>query len=153
MNTTEWRSVSLFLFNCDINSCSSGSTPEDRNTSLPTLHEVFTYMGAISLAVIVVALLVAFNKHARRLSLKIWKLSARPYIKLLQRLGVKPEHVPSQPMRASTTLGSMDIDLEKQVAADADRARASRLSTLSRTQSKKNWEDELRAQREVLGEH
>ena len=110
-------------------------------------------MGAISLAVIVVALMVAFNKHARRLSLKIWKLSARPYIKLLQRLGVRSERVPSQPLRASTTLGSMDIDLEKQFAADADKARASRLSALSRSHSKKNWEEELRAQREILGEN
>ena len=151
MNPTEWRYISLFLYNCDINSFFSGSTPEERNTSLPTLHEIFTYMGAISLAVIVVALMVAFNKHARRLSLKIWKLSARPYIKLLQRLGIKSERVPSQPMRASTTVGSMDIDLEKQFAADADKARASRLSTLSRTQSKKNWEEDLIAQREFLG--
>ena len=128
----------------------SSADPEDRNTSLPTLHEIFTYMGAISLAVIVVALMVAFNKHARRLSYKIWKLSARPYIKLL-RLGVKPERFPSQPTRTSTTVGDMEIDLEKQVAADADKARASRLSTLSRTHSKKNWEEELRAQRDVLG--
>ena len=130
----------------------SSSDPETRNTSLPTLHEIFTYMGAISLAVIAVALMVAFNKHARRLSYKIWKFSARPYIKLLRRLGVKSEHIPSPPMRASTTLGSMDIDLEKQFAADADKARASRLSTLSRTQSKKNWEEELIAQREVMNE-
>ena len=133
----------------------SNSDPAQRNTSLPTLHEIFTYMGAISLAVIVVALMVAFNKHARRLSFKIWKLSARPYIKLLRRLGVKSERIPSQPMRASTTFGSMDIDLEKQFAAEADKAnkaRASRLSTLSRTQSKKKWEEELIAQREFLGE-
>ena len=130
----------------------SNSDPAQRNTSLPTLHEIFTYMGAISLAVIVVALMVAFNRHARRVSFKIWKLSARPYIKLLRRLGVKSERVPSQPMRASTTFESMDIDMEKQFAADADKARASRLSTLSRTQSRKNWEQELIAQREFLGE-
>ena len=152
INAREWRQVSSLLFNYDNNNSFSDSKPEDRNTSLPTLHEIFTYMGAISLAVIAVALMVAFNKHARRLSLKIWKLSARPYIKLLQRLGIKSERVPSQPMRASTTVGSMDIDLEKQFAADADKARASRLSTLSRTYSKKNWEEELRAHREKYNE-
>ena len=152
INAREWRQVSSFLFNDDYNNSSfSGSNPDDINTSLPTLHEIFTYMGAISLEVIAIALMVDFKKYARPLSLKIWKLSARPYIKLLRRLGVKSERIPSQPMRASTTIGSMDIDLEKQFAADADKARASRLSTLSRTQTRKNWEEELIAQRQFLG--
>ena len=152
MRASGGKFLFFYSISCGNNSSVSNSDPRDRNTSLPTLHEIFTYMGAISLAVIAVALMVAFNKHARRLSYKIWKFSARPYIKLLRRLGVKSERIPSQPMRASTTLGSMEIDLEKQAAADADKARASRLSTLSRTQSKKDWEEELRAQREILGE-
>lgn len=106
-------------------------------------------MGAISLAVIAVALMVAFNKHARRLSYKIWKFSAKPYLGLLRRLRILPRLPPDQPSRAST-LGSMDIDLEKQNAIEADKARAKRLSTLSRTHSKMNWEEELRAHRKSM---
>ena len=108
-------------------------------------------MGAISLAVIIVALMVAFNRHARRLSLKIWKFSAKPYLNLLRRLGIISQRLPDQPSRAST-LGSVEIDLEKQTALDAERARAKRLSTLSRTQSKMNWEEELRAHRKSMSE-
>ena len=96
-------------------------------------------MGAISLAVIVVALMVAFNRHARRLSYKGWKIFAKPYFNLLRRFGIISNS--SQ----TSSLGSMEIDLEKQVAIDADKARARRLSTLSRTHTKMNWEEELRA--------
>lgn len=106
-------------------------------------------MGAISLAVIVVALMVAFNRHARRLSYKVWKISAKPYLNLLRRLGIISRRPPEQSSRAST-LGSMEIDLEKQAAVDADKARAKRLSTLSRTHTKMNWEEELRAHRESI---
>ena len=108
-------------------------------------------MGAISLAVIVVALMVAFNRHARRLSYKVWKFSAKPYLNLLLRVGVLSRHPPDQPSQAST-LGSMDIDLEKQAAVDAEKAHAKRLSTLSRTHSKMNWEEELRAHRKSMVE-
>ena len=108
-------------------------------------------MGAISLAVIVIALMVAFNRYARRLSYKIWKFTAKPYLILLRRLGIVSRRLPDQPSRAST-LGSIDIDLEKQVAVDAEKARAKRLSTLSRTHSKMNWEEELRAHRKSLSE-
>ena len=108
-------------------------------------------MGAISLAVIVVALMVAFNRHARRLSYKVWKISAKPYVNLLRRVGVLTRRPPDQPSRAST-LGGMDIDLEKQVAVDVEKAHAKRLSTLSRTHSKTNWEDELRAHRKSMVE-
>lgn len=103
-------------------------------------------MGAISLAVIAIALMVAFNRHARRLSYKIWKFSAKPYLKLTKRLP------PEQPARAPT-LGSFDIDLEKQAAVEAEKAHAKRLSTLSRTYSSKmTWEEELRAHRKSLVE-
>lgn len=108
-------------------------------------------MGAISLAVIAIALMVAFNRHARRLSYKIWKVSAKPYFNLLRRLGITSRGPPDQPSRVST-LGSLDIDLEKQAAVDADKAHAKRLSTLSRTHSKMNWEEELRAHRKSMVE-
>lgn len=129
------------------------SPPDDVNTALPTLHEIFTYMGAISLAVIVVALMVAFNRHARRLSLKIWKLSAKPYLNLLRRVGIASRRLPDQqPARAETLGSGVEIDLERQAALDAEKARAKRLSTLSRTHSKMNWEEELRAHRKSMSE-
>lgn len=106
-------------------------------------------MGAISLAVIVIALMVAFNRHARRLSYKVWKHSARPYLNLLRRLGIISRPPPDQPSRVST-LGGVDIDLEKQAAVDAEKGRAKRLSTLSRTHSKINWEEELRAHQKSM---
>ncbi len=130
----------------------SSGDPASQNTALPTLHEIFTYMGAISLAVIAVALMVAFNRHARRLSYKIWKFSAKPYLNLLRRLGSNSQQNSDQPSRAST-LGSMEIDLEKQAAVDAEKARAKRLSTLSRTHSKMNWEEELRSHRKSMSEN
>ena len=43
-----------------------------------SLRTIFTYMRSISIAVIVVALLVAFNKVTRRLMQKLWKSSAGP---------------------------------------------------------------------------
>ena len=106
-------------------------------------------MGAISLAVIVVALMVAFNRHARRLSYKVWKISAKPYLNLLRRVGIVSQRAPDQPSQAST-LGRIDIDLEKQAALDVEKAHAKRLSTISRTHSKMNWEEELRAHRKSM---
>ena len=51
-----------------------------------TIQTAFTYMGAISIAVIIVALLVAFNRFSRRIVLKIWKLVAKPLTNLLDRI-------------------------------------------------------------------
>ena len=109
-------------------------------------------MGAISLAFIVVALMVAFNRHARRLSYKVWKLTAKPYFNLLQRLGIISRRTPGQPPSRASTLGSMEVDLERQAAVDAEKVRAKRLSTLSRTHSKMNWEEELRSHRKSMSE-
>lgn len=141
--------LSFFASVFGINAREWSGNPGNENSALPTLHEIFTYMGAISLAVIVVALMVAFNRHARRLSYRIWKIFAKPYFNLLGRLGINPRRPPDQPSRAST-LGSMEIDLEKQAAIDAEKARAKRLSTLSRTHSKMNWEEELRVHRNSM---
>ena len=52
------------------------------------LHTIFTYLGCISLAVIIVALLVAFNKSCRRMSQQIWKLTAVPFMVALRRFGL-----------------------------------------------------------------
>ncbi|CAD6571283.1 MAG: hypothetical protein ASARMPRED_004452 [Alectoria sarmentosa] len=141
--------LSFFASVFGINAREWSGQPGNENTSLPTLHEIFTYMGAISLAVIVIALMVAFNRHARRLSYKVWKFSAKPYLNLLRRLSIISRHPPDQSSR-TPTLASGEIDLEKQAAVDADKARAKRLSTLSRTYSKMNWEEELRQHRNSM---
>ena len=60
-----------------------------------SLHDMFTYMGSISLAVIVIALLAAFNKYTRRLSRRIWVKVAMPFLSLLRRFAVKRSGVRS----------------------------------------------------------
>ncbi|KAL8824362.1 MAG: hypothetical protein Q9170_008184, partial [Blastenia crenularia] len=42
------------------------------------LHTIFVYVGSISIAVILVALLVAFNRFTRRMTQKIWQKLAGP---------------------------------------------------------------------------
>lgn len=116
------------------------------NPALPTLREIFTYMGAISLAVIAIALLIAFNKYTRRLTKRIWKITAAPQLRLLQKMGIVRRRPPGQPSH----LGSLEFDLEKQDAFDKERAESNRLSTVSRTYSKMNWEEELMAHRKSV---
>lgn len=71
-------------------------------------YKAFVYMGCISLAVIVVALLVAFNKYTRRILQKLWKYMAGPVARLLRRLPSDRVHqvmhywdVERQPLRES----------------------------------------------------
>lgn len=115
----------------------------------PHLHTIFTYMGSISLAVIILALLVAFNQYTRRISRQLWILVGKPFIPPLQRLGVirPPTTTPPQ-----VPGGAMALDLEKAAAVDKELAQKKRLSTISRTYSKMNWEDELKMHRQsVIG--
>lgn len=106
------------------------------------LGTIFTYMCSISVAVILIALLVAFNKFSRRVSRQFWKLVAMPLLAALQRFDIMKRH--------ATTIQeiAVGLDLEKQAAVDRERAQAKRLSTISRTYSKMNWEDELRMHRQ-----
>lgn len=113
----------------------------------PHLHTIFTYMGSISLAVIIVALLVAFNKFTRRITQKFWKIIAMPFLLTLQRFGL------FQQIQATPAPGSgvgVAVDLEKANLVDRERAEAPRLSTISRTYSKMEWEDELRLHRQSV---
>ena len=48
-----------------------------------SLGDIFMYMLLISFAVVVVALLVAFNVHARRLGRRVWIITAKPLLSLL----------------------------------------------------------------------
>ena len=45
------------------------------------LHTIFIYMGTISLAFIIVALLAAFNRFTRRIMQSLWKVIAKPFIR------------------------------------------------------------------------
>ena len=55
------------------------------DTNISSYH-AFLYMGTISLAVIIVALLVAFNKYTRRILQRIWKKMAGPIAHFLPRI-------------------------------------------------------------------
>lgn len=101
----------------------------------PRLRTIFLFMISISFAVIVIALLVAFNKLSRRLSQRLWKLTAMPFLSGLQRLGVIKG-------RDSGDRSALVVDLEKEAAFHRERAAARRLSTISRTHSKLNWEED-----------
>lgn len=108
-----------------------------------SLSTIFTYMCSISVAVIIIALLVAFNKFSRRMSQRFWKFVAMPLLAALQRFGILKR-------RATTQAPAMGLDMEKQAAVDRERAQAKRLSTISRTYSKMNWEEELRMHRQSV---
>ena len=114
----------------------------------PHLHTIFTYMGSISLAVIIIALLVAFNKFTRRISQRFWKIVAMPFLVALHRIGILrrlPTHLP----RVEAAAGA-DLDVENEAAITREQAEAERLSTISRTFTKMNWEDELKHHRQSV---
>ena len=52
----------------------------------PSLHRILVYMGSISLAVIIIALLVAFNRATRKIVQRAWKWIGAPVRQLLDRL-------------------------------------------------------------------
>lgn len=102
-----------------------------------SLHNIFLYMGTISLAVIIVALLVAFNRFTRRISQKAWKNVAIPIYKFYWSLRRRPP-----PPDVSLAMRDMTMDLEKVAVIDASRHQK-RLSTVSRTYSKTEWDEEM----------
>ena len=112
----------------------------------PHLHTIFTYMGCISLGVIIIALLVAFNKFSRRVTQRFWKIIAMPFLAALHRFGVL-RRMPTQMPGVSAGMG---VDLEKAAAVDKERAESKRLSRISRSHSKMNWEDELKLHRQSV---
>ena len=109
------------------------------NGFLP-LHQIFTYMGSVSLAVIIMALLIAFNKYTRRLSLKVWRRVMLPLLDVWRVYRGKKKPLDD----SAAKLGYHPLDLEKANMVDADRA-ANRLSTISRRETKLIWEEDLMA--------
>ena len=110
------------------------------NGFLP-LHQIFTYMGSISLAVIIISLLIAFNKYTRRLTGRVWRNVILPTLNVWRiRRGKEPLEDPT------AKLGYHVLDLEKANMVDADRA-ANRLSTLSRRETNSRAEEEWGRQR------
>ncbi|KAL8789142.1 MAG: hypothetical protein Q9195_006963 [Heterodermia aff. obscurata] len=107
------------------------------------LHTILTYMGSISIAVIIVALLVAFNKLTRRLAQKVWKSAAGPIYEWYQKV-FWGSHNAAVAGDGMTEWGNYGADLEKAVAEDAARDKM-RLSTRSRTFTAINWDEEMGA--------
>lgn len=105
------------------------------------LHTIFTYMGSISIAVIVVALLVAFNKFTRRAAQRIWKRSAGPIHKWYQKAFWGSHNAPVAGDRLTEWI-NYGPDLEKLVVKEAPRDKM-RLSTRSRTFTEINWDEEM----------
>lgn len=105
-----------------------------------SLYNIFLYMGTISLAVIVVALLVAFNRFTRRISQMAWKKVAIPIYEFYWSLHRRPP--PPPPPDVSLAIYEMTMDLEKMAAIDASRHQK-RLSTISRTYTKMEWDEEM----------
>ena len=103
----------------------------------PTLHTIFTYMGSISVGVIAFALFVGFNKFTRRAVQNVWRHTAGPlYAWYCQKRKTFPgkEEEWKLPQYSSS-------DLERLAAMDAAK-NSKRLSTISRTYSKMNWDVE-----------
>ena len=71
----------------------------------PGLRTIFVYMGSISVAVIVIALLVAFNKGTRRLARDLWKYVGTWIQKRLSMVAGKSRKKPD-----------LGLDLEKTTA-------------------------------------
>ncbi|KAL8824737.1 MAG: hypothetical protein Q9191_004855 [Dirinaria sp. TL-2023a] len=102
-----------------------------------SLHAIFLYMGTISLAVIIVALLVAFNKFTRRIVRDAWKKSAGPASKAYWKMRRRPPPADQRPRSYNPS-----SELEKLVAIEASREQK-RLSSVSRTYSVMNWDEEM----------
>ena len=103
----------------------------------PSLKKIFTFMVVISLAVIMFALLVAFNKFTRRMTQKVWRHIALPILRFMQKCHIIKNVPPEEHLGAG-------LDLEKLALADKERVETKRLSTLSRPQSRMNWEEEVK---------
>lgn len=127
--------LSFFASVFGINSREWSSQPNN----YPSLRNIFMIMIVISLAVIIFALLVAFNKFTRRVTQKAWRHIALPILRLMQRCHI----IKNVPPEERPGAGIHSLDLEKLAMADKERAETKRLSTMSRTHSKMNWEEEL----------
>lgn len=101
-----------------------------------SLHTIFVYMGTISLAVIIVALLVAFNKFTRRISQRAWRKSAGPVHRLYWSLHRRPP-----PPNVRSAIHQMTVDSEMLATLDASREQR-RLSSMSRAYTKMEWDEE-----------
>ena len=100
----------------------------------PHLYTIFTCVSLISLVVVIIALLLAFNKLTRRFAQRVWKFVAMPIMAAMQRVGLtRPHMTPQAP--------PMELDLEEQAAFDRERADAEELSMAARTHKRVNWEE------------
>ena len=105
----------------------------------PTLHTIFTYMVSISVAVTAFALFVGFNRLTRRAAQAAWKYTAAPVRRWYKKKrGILYDNGVTMPDHTAS-------DLEKFAALDAAKEaskNSQRLSQISRTYSKMNWDVE-----------
>ncbi|KAL8811206.1 MAG: hypothetical protein Q9200_001989 [Gallowayella weberi] len=95
------------------------------------IHTIFVYMGSISLAVIIVALLVAFNKHTRRLAQRFWQMSAGP----VQRMWMKGRERGARKQECEVE--------KKRLGQEASKPqRFNTLSVLTRQWTRMRWDEE-----------
>ena len=86
----------------------------------PSLHRILVYMGSISLAVIIIALLVAFNRATRKIVQRAWRWIGAPVTKLLDRLPSRRLHDYSR-FTDVEKAELMEIDRESQRRRSASR--------------------------------
>lgn len=108
--------------------------------SYPTIHTIFTYMGSISLAVIILALLIAFNRYTRRLLRRFWHDIGLP---VFQRLRLARRPPPDQATSAEEGSSASVSALRLNKAAAVHTREAKQLSALSRSVSHMNSDDKL----------
>lgn len=113
----------------------------------PTIHTIFTYMGTISLAVIILALLVAFNRYTRRLLRRFWHDIGLP---VFQRLRLARRPPPDQETSAEEGSSASVSALRLNKAAAVHTQKAKQLSALSRSVSHMNSDDKLWVKQQAI---
>ena len=113
--------LSFFASVFGINSREWSGTPNN----YPTLRNIFTIMVVISLAVIMFALLVAFNKFARRRTQQVYVKIALPVRTLLEKWHI----VKKRPPEERSGAGLHTLDPEKVALAHTERAKEKQLTT------------------------
>ena len=98
----------------------------------PTLPTILKYMGVISLAVIVIALLVAFNKTSRWIMQKVWHKIGNPIQKTMRK-------IPSRRLHSFTR--SRDLE-EGRLETSAEKSRRKSSMVWCESYDDKRWEEQ-----------
>ena len=110
-------------------------------------------MGCVSVAVIIIALLIAFNRASRKVLREIWKWIGKPIVNFLDR--VPSERVNSfvhyRDLEKGVGAGGMNARKEKKKSGKAKKSRSrNRSESRSRKVSVSDWQDEIFGKSETL---